>query len=186
MLFRSNPYPPFITSSLQQEASNRFGFTTKKTMIIAQQLYEGIAIKGHGTVGLITYMRTDSTRTSEVAKEACRAFIVEKYGEALLIKEEKKQKASKNSQDAHEAIRPTMIELTPSEIDDALNKDQLKLYDLIWSRFVASQMASAEFESHSIEVEIGDYRFRITGSKLLFEGFLKVYQSGQQIGRAHV
>ena len=178
-----NPYPPFITSSLQQEASNRFGFTTKKTMIIAQQLYEGIAIKGHGTVGLITYMRTDSTRTSEVAKEACRAFIVEKYGEEMLIKEEKKQKVSKNSQDAHEAIRPTMIELSPSEIEESLSKDQLKLYDLIWSRFVASQMASAEFESHSIEVEIGDYSFRITGSKLLFEGFLKVYQSGQQTDR---
>ncbi len=178
-----NPYPPFITSSLQQEASNRFGFTTKKTMIIAQQLYEGIAIKGHGTVGLITYMRTDSTRTSEVAKEACRAFIVEKYGEALLIKEEKKQKVSKNSQDAHEAIRPTMIELTPPEIEGFLSKDQYKLYDLIWSRFVASQMASAEFESHSIEVEIGDYRFRVTGSRLLFDGFLKVYQSGQQMDR---
>jgi len=178
-----NPYPPFITSSLQQEASNRFGFTTKKTMIIAQQLYEGITIKGHGTVGLITYMRTDSTRTSEVAKEACRAFIVEKYGENMLIKEEKKQKTSKNAQDAHEAIRPTMIELAPSEIESALSKDQLKLYDLIWSRFVASQMASAEFESHSIEVEIGTYRFRITGSKLLFEGFLKVYQSGQQTDR---
>lgn len=178
-----NPYPPFITSSLQQEASNRYGFTTKKTMIIAQQLYEGISIKGHGTVGLITYMRTDSTRISETAKDACRAYIGKEYGEKMLITDEKKQKAGKNAQDAHEAIRPTTIEFTPNEIEESLSKEQYKLYELIWSRFVASQMASAEFESHSIESEIGDYIFRATGSKLLFEGFLKVYQSGQQTDR---
>jgi len=178
-----NPYPPFITSSLQQEASNRYGFTTKKTMIIAQQLYEGIAIKGHGTVGLITYMRTDSTRISEIAKDGCRAFITKEYGEKMLLTDEKKQKSGKNAQDAHEAIRPTTIEFTPAEIEDSLNKEQYKLYELIWSRFVASQMASAEFESHSIETAIGDYIFRATGSKLLFEGFLKVYQSGQQTDR---
>ncbi|MDH8676640.1 type I DNA topoisomerase [Fusibacter bizertensis] len=178
-----NPYAPFITSSLQQEASNRYGFTTKKTMIIAQQLYEGIAIKGHGTVGLITYMRTDSTRISEVAKESCRAYISEKFGEDLLGKEEKKQKNSKNSQDAHEAIRPTMVELSPSDIESALNKDQMKLYDLIWSRFVASQMASAEFEAHSVEIKIGSYLFRVNGSKLLFEGFMKVYSLGNQADR---
>ena len=178
-----NPYPPFITSSLQQEASNRYGFTTKKTMIIAQQLYEGISIKGHGTVGLITYMRTDSTRISETAKDACRAYIVKEYGEKMLITDEKKQKAGKNAQDAHEAIRPTTIEFTPMEIEESLSKEQYKLYELIWSRFVASQMASAEFESHSIETEIGKYLFRATGSKLLFEGFLKVYQSGQQTDR---
>ncbi len=178
-----NPYAPFITSSLQQEASNRYGFTTKKTMIVAQQLYEGIAIKGHGTVGLITYMRTDSTRISEVAKEGCKAYIIENYGEALLGKDEKKQKSSKNSQDAHEAIRPTMVELSPSEIEASLNKDQMKLYELIWSRFVASLMASAEFEAHSVEIKIGNYYFRVNGSKLLFEGFMKVYNLGSQSDR---
>ncbi|GAB6109243.1 type I DNA topoisomerase [Fusibacter bizertensis] len=175
-----NPYAPFITSSLQQEASNRYGFTTKKTMIIAQQLYEGITIKGHGTIGLITYMRTDSTRISEVAKESCRAYISDKFGDELLGKDEKKQKNSKNSQDAHEAIRPTMVELSPTEIELSLNKDQMKLYDLIWSRFVASQMASAEYEAHSVEIKIGDYVFRVNGSKLLFEGFMKVYSLGSQ------
>lgn len=178
-----NPYAPFITSSLQQEASNRYGFTTKKTMIIAQQLYEGIAIKGHGTVGLITYMRTDSTRISEVAKEGCKAYIIDNYGEALLGKDEKKQKTSKNSQDAHEAIRPTMVELSPSEIESSLNKDQMKLYELIWSRFVASLMASAEFEAHSVEIKIGNYFFRVNGSKLLFDGFMKVYNLGSQSDR---
>ncbi len=178
-----NPHLPFITSSLQQEASNRFGFTTKKTMIIAQQLYEGITIKGQGTVGLITYMRTDSTRISEVARTACRAYIEEKYGTDQLSTEEKKGKVSKNAQDAHEAIRPTMVELAPNEIEGALTKDQLKLYDLIWSRYVSSQMASAVFESYSVEVAIGDYMFRATGSKLLFEGFLKIYQPGQQMDR---
>lgn len=178
-----NPYAPFITSSLQQEASNRYGFTTKKTMIVAQQLYEGIAIKGHGTVGLITYMRTDSTRISEVVKEGCKAYIIDNYGEALLGKDEKKQKSSKNSQDAHEAIRPTMVELSPSEIEASLNKDQMKLYELIWSRFVASLMASAEFEAHSVEIKIGNYYFRVNGSKLLFEGFMKVYNLGSQSDR---
>ena len=178
-----NPYPPFITSSLQQEASNRYGFTTKKTMIIAQQLYEGIAIKGHGTVGLITYMRTDSTRISEVAKTAGREYILSNFGEASLGAEDKKQKTGKNAQDAHEAIRPTMIELTPDSIEDALSKEQYKLYDLIWSRFMASLMASAEYESHSIEVSIGDYLFKATGSKLLFKGFLEIYDFGQQVDR---
>lgn len=178
-----NPYPPFITSSLQQEASNRFGFTTKKTMIIAQQLYEGISIKGHGTVGLITYMRTDSTRISDVARTAGRHYITEHFGESLLGSEEKKQKTGKNAQDAHEAIRPTMIELSPESIEESLSKEQFKLYELIWSRFLASLMASAEYESHSIEVSIGDYIFKATGSKLLFKGFLEVYNSGQQVDR---
>lgn len=178
-----NPNPPFITSSLQQEASNRFGFTTKKTMIVAQQLYEGIAIKGHGTVGLITYMRTDSTRISEVAKTAVRQMIVEQFGNEWLGVEEKKQKTGKNAQDAHEAIRPTMLELTPEACEESLSKDQMKLYELIWSRFVASEMAPAVYESHSIEVTIGSYLFKAVGSKMLFEGFLKVYNPGQQVDR---
>ena len=178
-----HPNPAFITSSLQQEAANRYGFTTKKTMIIAQQLYEGISIKGHGSVGLITYMRTDSTRISDSAKESCRNYIEQKFGSYMLSTEEKKQKTAKNAQDAHEAIRPTMVEFSPSEIEASLNKDQLKLYELIWARYVASQMASAEYEAHSIEVKVGDYLFRATGSRLLFEGFLKVYNPGQQNDR---
>lgn len=178
-----NPNPPFITSSLQQEASNKFGFTTKKTMMIAQQLYEGIAIKGQGTIGLITYMRTDSTRISDSAKEMCRLFINQMYGEQYLSKDEKKQKASKNAQDAHEAIRPTTIEFSPSEIEDSLTKEQYKLYDLIWSRFIASQMAPAEYESHGMDVVVGDYIFRATGSRMIFDGFTKVYQSAQQSDR---
>lgn len=175
-----HPSAPFITSSLQQEASNRFGFTTKKTMMLAQQLYEGIAIKGRGTVGLITYMRTDSTRISEVAKESIRSFILETLGTDWLGLDDKKQKSVKNSQDAHEAIRPTYVELSPEEVETALSKDQLKLYEMIWSRTVASQMQSAEFESYGMEVKIGDYLFKASGSKLLFEGFLKIYSSSKQ------
>lgn len=175
-----HPSAPFITSSLQQEASNRFGFTTKKTMMLAQQLYEGIAIKGRGTVGLITYMRTDSTRISEVAKESIRTFILETLGAEWLGLDDKKQKSVKNSQDAHEAIRPTYVELSPDEVETALSKDQLKLYEMIWSRAVASQMQSAEFESYGMEVKIGDYLFKASGSKLMFEGFLKIYSASKQ------
>jgi DNA topoisomerase-1 len=175
-----HPSAPFITSSLQQEASNRFGFTTKKTMMLAQQLYEGIAIKGRGTVGLITYMRTDSTRISEVAKESIRTYILETLGAEWLGLDDKKQKSVKNSQDAHEAIRPTYVELSPEEVETALSKDQLKLYEMIWSRAVASQMQSAEFESYGMEVKIGDYLFKASGSKLMFEGFLKIYSASKQ------
>ncbi|MCD4714584.1 MAG: type I DNA topoisomerase [Clostridiales bacterium] len=175
-----HPSAPFITSSLQQEASNRFGFTTKKTMMLAQQLYEGIAIKGRGTVGLITYMRTDSTRISEVAKGSIRSYILETLGEEWLGPDDKKQKSVKNAQDAHEAIRPTYVELSPEEVETALSKDQLKLYEMIWSRTVASQMQSAEFESYGMEVKIGDYLFKASGSKLLFEGFLKIYSASKQ------
>ncbi|MBF4691717.1 type I DNA topoisomerase [Fusibacter ferrireducens] len=175
-----HPAAPFITSSLQQEASNRFGFTTKKTMMLAQQLYEGISIKGKGAIGLITYMRTDSVRISDVAKESCRAYISESFGEAYLGSEGKKTKVAKSAQDAHEAIRPTYVELSPEEIELSLSKDQYKLYDLIWSRFVASQMASAEFEGLSVEAKVGSYIFKTTGSKLLFEGFLKVYTFSKQ------
>ncbi len=175
-----HPAAPFITSSLQQEASNRFGFTTKKTMMLAQQLYEGISIKGKGAIGLITYMRTDSVRISDVAKEGCRAYISDKFGEAYLGSEGKKTKVSKSAQDAHEAIRPTYVELSPEDIELSLSKDQYKLYDLIWSRFVAAQMASAEFEGLSIEAKVGSYLFKTTGSKLLFEGFLKVYTFSKQ------
>lgn len=178
-----HPSPCFITSSLQQEASNRFGYSTKKTMMLAQQLYEGIAIKGHGTVGLITYMRTDSTRISESAKESLRQFIQAEFGEGWLGEDVPKQKNSKNAQDAHEAIRPTYVEFTPSMVEEALTKEQFKLYDLIWSRFVASQMKSAEFESYGIEVAIGRHHFRASGSTLIFEGFLKVYSASKVVDR---
>ncbi len=170
-----NPPLPFITSSLQQEASNRFSYSTKKTMMIAQQLYEGIQIKGKGTVGLITYMRTDSTRISEVAKEGVRQYIEETLGKEWLGGPSKKEKKSKNAQDAHEAIRPTYVELTPESIEAALSKDQFKLYSLIWARFVASQMASATFESISVDVDANGYIFRTNGNKLDFEGFLRIY-----------
>lgn len=175
-----HPAPPFITSSLQQEASNRFGFTTKKTMMLAQQLYEGINVKGRGAIGLITYMRTDSVRISDVAKDSCRALISEQFGAEYLGGEEKKAKVSKAAQDAHEAIRPTYVDLSPETIEESLSKDQYKLYDLIWSRFVASQMASAEFEGLSIEAKVGSYLFKTTGSKLIFDGFLKVYTFSKQ------
>ena len=175
-----HPAPPFITSSLQQEASNRFGFTTKKTMMLAQQLYEGINVKGRGAIGLITYMRTDSVRISDVAKDSCRALISQQFGARYLGCEEKKAKVSKAAQDAHEAIRPTYVDLSPETIEESLSKDQYKLYDLIWSRFVASQMASAEFEGLSIEAKVGSYLFKTTGSKLIFDGFLKVYTFSKQ------
>ncbi len=175
-----NPSPAFITSSLQQEASNRFGFTTKKTMMLAQQLYEGIAIKGHGTVGLITYMRTDSTRISDSAKIAGRDYIHENFGSQYLGDEGKKEKNQKNSQDAHEAIRPTMVELSPLDIESALTKDQLKLYDLIWSRFLASLMSKAQYDAVSVDVTVGAYIFKTTGSKMIFDGFLRVYSASKQ------
>lgn len=169
------PSPPFITSSLQQEASNRLGFATKKTMMIAQQLYEGIAIKGHGTQGLITYMRTDSVRISQEARTSCRAFIQETYGSQFLGAEQKREKTSKNAQDAHEAIRPTVISFAPEAIEAQLSKDQFKLYKLIWDRFVSSEMADAQFKALDVLATIGDYVFKATGSTLVFEGFLKAY-----------
>jgi DNA topoisomerase-1 len=180
---KRHPSLPFITSTLQQEASNRYGFTTKKTMMLAQQLYEGINIKGRGTVGLITYMRTDSTRISDVAKEGCLAYIEEQYGPEYLNASEKKVKNAKSAQDAHEAIRPTYVELSPEEIVDNLSKDQYKLYELIWMRFVAAFMASATYESYSVETRMGEYQFKLSGSKLIFDGFLKVYHIGKQADR---
>lgn len=180
-----NPPLPFITSSLQQEASNRFGFSTKKTMMLAQQLYEGISIKGKGTVGLITYMRTDSTRLSEQAKAHAKEYILSNFGNEWLGQtEDKKEKKSKNAQDAHEAIRPTYTELTPYEIEAALTPDLFKLYELIWTRFIGSQMSSALYESYAITVRINQYVFKSTGSKLLFEGFLKVYNTSKMVDKS--
>lgn len=168
-------YAPFTTSSLQQDAANKLGFYTKKTMMIAQQLYEGIEVKGHGTVGLVTYIRTDSVRISEEAKTAAKAFIEEKYGTGYYSNNLFSNK-KKDVQDAHEAIRPSYIDLVPDEIKDSLTKDQYNLYKLIWSRFMASQMAAAVYDSMAVEIENGEYTLKANGSKLKFDGYLRVYQ----------
>ena len=173
-----SPHFCFTTSSLQQEAANKLGFSTKKTMIIAQQLYEGINIKGHGNVGLITYMRTDSKRISEEAKESLKNYIIENIGEEYLSNEFRKEKNGKNSQDAHEAIRPTSVIMTPVDIEGSFTKDQYKLYKLIWERFVAFGMKDAKFHSVTVSVKCADSRFKLSGLELKFDGFLKVYSAG--------
>jgi DNA topoisomerase I, bacterial len=170
------PNPPFTTSSLQQEASNKLGYYTKKTMLIAQQLYEGIEIKGHGTIGLVTYIRTDSVRISDEAQQAVTDYIKNTYSAAYLGNNVFSNK-KKDVQDAHEAIRPSIVSLHPDEIKDSLTKDQYNLYRLIWSRFVASRMATAVYDSVSAEISNGDYIFKANGSKLKFEGYLKVYNN---------
>lgn len=167
---------PFTTSMLQQEAVNRLGFTTRKTMKIAQELYEGVDIKGEGTVGLISYIRTDSQRLSEEAKLSAKDFILDSYGQKYHSEsKEKKAKGKSNSQDAHEAIRPTSVYRHPDDIKESLSKDQYKLYNLIWRRFVASQMSDALYENLSIEAQIDQYIFKASGSKQIFDGFTKVY-----------
>jgi len=168
------PFAPFTTSSLQQDAANKIGFTTKKTMMVAQQLYEGVEVKGHGTVGLVTYIRTDSVRISEEAKAAARSFIESNFGKQYAANNIYTNK-KKDIQDAHEAIRPSRIELDPELIKDSLTKDQYNLYKLIWSRFLASQMSAAVFDSMQITIENGKYGLRTSGSKLIFDGYLKVY-----------
>lgn len=168
---------PFTTSVLQQEGVNRLGFSTKKTMMIAQELYEGIDVKGEGTVGLISYIRTDSNRISEEAKGKAESYIKETLGNEY-YKEEKKsseKKSAKKVQDAHEAIRPTSVDRTPDSIKDSLSKDQYKLYNLIWRRFVASQMSDSEFELMNVECQIENYTFKATGSKMIFDGYTKIY-----------
>ncbi len=169
------PYSPFTTSLMQQEASTRLGFYTKRTMMVAQQLYEGVEIKGHGTVGLVTYIRTDSVRVSEEARAAAKNFIIKQYGNEYWADNAYKNK-KKDVQDAHEAIRPSNVEFTPESIKDSLTKDQYSLYKLIWSRFIASQMAPSVFFVVSAEIHNGDYKFKSGGSKLLFDGYRKVYK----------
>lgn len=171
---KKSAYRPFITSTLQQEASAKLGFTTKKTMQIAQQLYEGISIKGSGTQGLITYMRTDSQRISTEAQNFAKDAIVSKYGKEY-YKAYGYKAAGKNVQDAHECIRPSHIDLDPQKIEDSLNKDQYKLYRLIYNRFLACMMQDAVYEQQTITGLIDDYSFKANGSKLLFDGFLRVY-----------
>lgn len=169
---------PFITSTLQQEAYRKLGFTTKKTMMIAQQLYEGVDVQGEGTIGLVTYIRTDSVRVSEEAKKDAAAYITEKYGKNYLNTETKPVKSGKKVQDAHEAIRPTAISREPEKIKDSLEKDQYKLYKLIWERFVASQMQSAVYDTVTVDLTANQYLFRAYGSILRFPGFMHIYIEG--------
>lgn len=166
---------PFTTSTLQQEASKVLGFPTQKTMRLAQQLYEGIEIKGNGTTGVITYLRTDSTRVSDEAKRNASNYIATTYGEEYLAETIAKKSDEKRIQDAHEAIRPTDIARTPEQLKESLSRDQLRLYQLIWKRFAASQMAPAVFESVSVRIEANGYQFRVSGSKVSFDGYRSVY-----------
>ena len=166
---------PFTTSTLQQEASKALNFPISKTMRIAQQLYEGVDIKGQGTIGLITYLRTDSVRISEEADEAARTFVKDTYGEAYLSAGEGSKKATGKIQDAHEAIRPSDINRVPADIKDSLSRDQYRLYQLIWKRFAASRMANAVYETTTVNIGAGDYRFRVATSKVSFEGFMLAY-----------
>ena len=166
---------PFTTSTLQQEASKALNFPISKTMRIAQQLYEGVDIKGQGTVGIITYLRTDSVRISEEADAAARTFVEETYGDSYVSAGETGKKSNAKIQDAHEAIRPTDINRIPSEIKESLSRDQFRLYQLIWKRFVASRMANAVYETTTVNIGVGDYRFRVSTSKVAFDGFMAVY-----------
>ena len=170
---------PFTTSTLQQEAAKTLNFSTQKTMRIAQQLYEGVDIKGQGTVGIITYLRTDSTRVSEEADLAAREFIRDNYGETYYLAPDDKKNSGKKIQDAHEAIRPTNINFLPSEIKESLSRDQFRLYSLIWKRFVASRMANAVYETINVRLKAGDYRFSMSASKVKFEGYMLVYMSDE-------
>lgn len=164
-----NPAPPFITSSLQQEAARKLGFRASKTMSVAQQLYEGVELGKEGTVGLITYMRTDSTRISPIAQEEAKEFISEKYGEAFVPEQPRiYTKKNSNAQDAHEAIRPTSILRDPESMKPFLSRDQLRLYKLVWERFVSSQMQSAVLDTMTVDLQAGDTTFRATGSKVKF------------------
>ena len=166
---------PFTTSTMQQEASKGLNFATAKTMRIAQQLYEGIDLKGNGTVGLITYLRTDSTRVSEEADRNAREYIKEQYGAQFVADGRSKEADGKKIQDAHEAIRPTDVSRTPAAVKDSLTRDQFRLYQLIWKRFVASRMQPAKFETTSVKIGAGKYRFTVAASKVSFEGFRIVY-----------
>lgn len=175
---KRTPAPPFTTSTLQQEASRKLGFTAKRTMMAAQQLYEGVEIKGEGSIGLITYMRTDSTRIADEAQRNALQYVENTFGKQYVPKSPKQYKSKKNSQDAHEAVRPTNVELTPEKVKDSLKPDQYKLYKLIWERFLASQMKSAVYDTLNVDIQAKDYIFRANGSKLKFDGFMVLYVEG--------
>ena len=173
---KRTPAPPFTTSTMQQEASRKIGFSIKKTMSVAQGLYEGVKIQDKGTVGLITYMRTDSTRISEEARATAKTYITETYGKDYY--ENRYYKTNKEAQDAHEGIRPTYAELEPEKIKDSLTKDQYKLYKLIYNRFMASQMVSAIYDTMSVTINANDYTFKANGQNLKFRGFMTLYVEG--------
>ncbi|MDO5363343.1 MAG: type I DNA topoisomerase [Eubacteriales bacterium] len=177
---------PFTTSTLQQEAAKTLNFSTQKTMRLAQQLYEGIDIKGNGTVGVITYLRTDSTRISEEADAAAREYITDQYGEAYVSKTEKTAKKGQKIQDAHEAIRPTDISRTPAALKDSLSRDQFRLYQLIWKRFAASRMSPARYETTSVKIGADEYIFTVSASKVVFDGFLSVYTDEEDHKKGNV
>lgn len=166
---------PFTTSTLQQEASKLLNFSTQKTMRLAQQLYEGIEVKGHGTIGLISYLRTDSTRISEEADHAVREYIRENFGEKLVADTIETSDKGRKIQDAHEAIRPTYVELSPAAVRDSLSRDLFRLYQLIWKRFVASRMQPARYETVSVKIDAGEYRFTAASSEMVSEGFMSMY-----------
>ncbi len=170
------PPLPFTTSTLQQEASKTLNFSTQKTMRLAQQLYEGVEIKGEGTVGIITYLRTDSTRISDEALAMAEEYIGIQYGDAYVAKDVSDKKNNQKIQDAHEAIRPTDLNHTPAELKDSLSRDQLRLYQLIWKRYVASRMTAAKYETTSVKIDANGHRFTVAASKLAFDGFMSVYR----------
>lgn len=171
---------PFTTSTLQQEAANRLNFSTQKTMRLAQQLYEGVDVEGEGTIGIITYLRTDSTRIAEEADQMARTYISEQYGQEYVGAAETKDKKAQKIQDAHEAIRPTNISLTPERLKSSLSRDQYRLYQLIWKRFAASRMSEAKYRTVQIKIGAGEYCFTASATKLVFEGFLMVYNDEEK------
>ncbi len=171
---------PFTTSTLQQEAAKVLNFSTQKTMRLAQQLYEGVEIKGYGSIGLITYLRTDSTRVSDEADRVTREYISEHYGEKYVAKTEQKKKSGNKIQDAHEAIRPTQMDITPTVVKEQLSRDLFRLYQLIWKRFAASRMESAIYETTTIKIGAADYFFTVSTSKLVFDGFMSVYAEADE------
>lgn len=176
---KKNPAPPFITSTLQQEASRRMGFQSKRTMKTAQELYEGIEIEGMGLVGLITYMRTDSLRISDEAKQSAREYILHAYGDKYIPDKPRVFKTKKNAQDAHEAIRPSMPQLSPVQVKESLTSDQYKLYKLIWERFIASQMANALLDTVSADIDANGCTFRASGYSVKFDGFTALYEESK-------
>ena len=182
---RRNPAAPFTTSSLQQDASNKLNFRTRKTMMVAQQLYEGVSLGRQGSVGLITYMRTDSTRVSQTAKDEAKSYILSEYGSEY-SNSTRSTKVSEGAQDAHEAIRPSSVMRTPDSIASYLTKDQLKLYTLIWSRFVASQMSAAVYDTVQVELEQNQQVFKANGSTIKFAGYQKVYQDNADSKKSNV
>ncbi len=176
---RKSPAPPFTTSTLQQEASRKLGFRSQRTMKAAQELYEGVDLPKLGAVGLITYMRTDSLRISDEARDAASAYIGEKYGQKYLPESPRVYKTKNGAQDAHEAIRPTMPDLSPDQVKESLTGDQYKLYKLIWERFIASQMANAEYDTVSADIVSGPYLFKASGFSVRFDGFTVLYEEGR-------